>query len=109
MARKISTLTAGLSGYVDLGMKRQAMRLAGTILEKRNILPDRYPDLLEHILEHLAGAPDQIDRFLINVRHLEGVLKRDDREAWEKYSANKRGQTYNSSSCTVRAIRKARC
>jgi hypothetical protein len=64
--------------------------------------------LLEQILERFAGAPDQIERFLINVRHLEAILKTD-AQAWKVYWNNKQGRSYNSSTCSVRMIRRARC
>jgi hypothetical protein len=65
--------------------------------------------LLEQILDHFAGAPDQIERFLINVRHLETILKRDDPKAWKDYWNHKQGLSYNSSACTLRTIRRAQC
>jgi hypothetical protein len=73
------------------------------------VYADAYPDLLERILDHFANAPDQIERFLINVRYLETILERDDRDGWKHYWNDKQGLSYNSSACTVRAIRRARC
>jgi len=65
--------------------------------------------LLDRILKHFAGAPNQIERFLTNVRHLEEILRRTDSKAWEDYLSRKKGISYRSSSCSVSAIRKAKC
>lgn len=65
--------------------------------------------LLEEILEHFTGVPNQIAPFLTNIRHLETILKRDDRDGWRVYWNSKRGVTYNSSACTVRANKTSCC
>ena len=65
--------------------------------------------LLGRILKHFAGAPNQIQCFLINVRHLETILRKTDFDAWKDYSNHKNGITYNCSNCSVSAIRRARC
>jgi hypothetical protein len=67
------------------------------------------PHLLRRILKHFDGAPNQIERFLINVRHLEALLRRKDSRAWKDYSDRKKGISYHSSTCSVSAIRKAKC
>jgi hypothetical protein len=67
------------------------------------------PQLLGRILKHFAAASNQIERFLINVRHLEAILRRTDPDAWKDYSDRKQGMSYNSSTCSASAIQKAKC
>jgi hypothetical protein len=67
------------------------------------------PKLLQRILKHFAAASNQIERFLVNVRHLEAILKRTDLDAWKDYSERKQGISFNSSTCSASAIRKAKC
>lgn len=67
------------------------------------------PQLLERILKHFTGAANQIDRFLINLGHLETILRTKDPEAWKDYTNRKKGISYHSSTCSLRAIRKASC
>jgi hypothetical protein len=67
------------------------------------------PRLLERILKHFEQAPNQIDAFLTNVRHLETILRKKDPDAWKDYSNRKEGVSYHASTCSVSAIRKAKC
>jgi hypothetical protein len=76
---------------------------------KRYGIVNAPPDLLKQILDHFAGAPDQTPKFLANVRYLEIVLKSRSNKRWTNYSNRKRGFSYNCSSCSSKAIRKASC
>jgi hypothetical protein len=107
----------GSSGSKLVSFKH-AFRLHPWMIANRKHLPgkrygivyaDSCPDLVQRIVDHFAGAADQIQRFLINVRHLERRLKRDDPKAWKDYWNRKQGISYNSSTCSVSAIRTARC
>lgn len=95
-----------------------AFRLRPWMTTKEKYLPgkrcgivyaDAYPNLLERILDHFASATDQIDRFLVNVRYLEGILRTDFPERWKDYSNRKSGINYNSWNCSRSEIRQARC
>src|SRR5437867_11913284 len=44
-----STVAAEISGYVDIGMKGEALRLTRKLLEKRRILPDEFSEALRTI------------------------------------------------------------
>ena len=39
-----SAIAAEISGYVDIGMKKEALRLTRKVLEKRRILPDEFSE-----------------------------------------------------------------
>src|SRR6266700_3168604 len=41
-----SAIAAEISGYVDIGMKKEALRLTRKLLEKRRILPDEFSEAL---------------------------------------------------------------
>ncbi len=43
------TIAAEISGYVDIGMKKEALRLTREVLEKRRILPDEFSEELRTI------------------------------------------------------------
>ncbi len=96
---------------------KDAFRLRPWMIENRKAhLPGkRYgvvkadQQLLGRILKHFAGARNQIQRFLINVSQLEGILRKTDLNAWKDYSNRKQGMTHNSSTCSVSAIRRAKC
>src|SRR6266704_5047809 len=44
-----STIAAEISGYVDIGMKGEALRLTRKLLQKRSILPDEFSEALRTI------------------------------------------------------------
>src|SRR5437667_7795794 len=44
-----SAIAAEISGYVDIGMKKEALRLTRKVLEKRRILPDEFSEALRTI------------------------------------------------------------
>ena len=44
-----SAIAAEMSGYVDIGMKREALRLARKVLEKHRILPEEFSETLRTI------------------------------------------------------------
>src|SRR5438876_11465183 len=44
-----SAIAAEISGYVDIGMKKEALRLTRKLLEKRRILPDEFSEALRTI------------------------------------------------------------
>jgi hypothetical protein len=44
-----STIAAEISGYADIGMKQEALRLTRKLLEKRRILPDEFSEALRTI------------------------------------------------------------
>src|SRR5881296_411485 len=44
-----SPIAAEISGYVDIGMKKEALRLTRKLLEKRHILPDEFSEALRTI------------------------------------------------------------
>src|SRR5438093_2326325 len=44
-----SPIAAEISGYVDIGMKKEALRLTWKVLEKRRILPDEFTEALRTI------------------------------------------------------------
>jgi hypothetical protein len=46
---QLLALAAEISGYADLGMKREAMRLTDRVLEKRRILPEEFGEALRTI------------------------------------------------------------
>ena len=50
-----SAIAAEISGYADIGMKREALRLARQILEKRRILPDEFSEAMQTIGMYLSS------------------------------------------------------
>src|SRR5882724_7934293 len=44
-----SAIAAEISGYADIGMKKEALRLTRKVLEKRRILPDEFSEALRTI------------------------------------------------------------
>jgi hypothetical protein len=44
-----SAIAAEISGYVDIGMKKEALRLTRKLLQKRRILPDEFSEALRTI------------------------------------------------------------
>src|SRR5439155_25438129 len=45
----LSGTAAEISGYADIGMKKEALRLTWKVLEKRRILPDEFTEALRTI------------------------------------------------------------
>ena len=96
---------------------KDAFRLRPWMIQNRKAhLPGKrygvvkaHPQLLGRILKHFAKAPNQIKRFLINVRRLEQILRSTDPKAWRDYSNRQQGLTYNSLRCSINAIKKAQC
>jgi hypothetical protein len=50
-----STIAAEISGYVDLGMKKEALRLTRKLLEKRRILPDEFSEAVRTMGVYLSS------------------------------------------------------
>ncbi len=44
-----SAIAAEISGYADIGMKREALRLTGRVLAKRRILPEEFGEAVRTI------------------------------------------------------------
>src|SRR6266496_3840472 len=50
-----SAIAAEISGYVDIGMKREALRLTRKVLEKRRILPDEFSEAMRTMGIYLSS------------------------------------------------------
>src|SRR5437867_9540890 len=50
-----SAIAAEISGYVDIGMKREALRLTRKLLEKRRILPDEFSEAVRTMGVYLSS------------------------------------------------------
>lgn len=50
-----SAIAAEISGYVDIGMKREALRLTRKVLEKRRIFPDEFSEAVRTMGVYLSS------------------------------------------------------
>src|SRR6266496_5329098 len=50
-----SAIAAEISGYVDIGMKREALRLTRKLLQKRRILPDEFSEAMRTMGVYLSS------------------------------------------------------
>ncbi|HEY4271829.1 MAG TPA: hypothetical protein VGM65_07475 [Candidatus Udaeobacter sp.] len=51
-----SATAAEISGYTDIGMKKEALRLTRTVLEKRRILPEEFSEAMRAICIYASAA-----------------------------------------------------
>src|SRR5438093_9563905 len=50
-----SAIAAEISGYVDIGMKKEALRLTRKVLEKQRILPDEFSEAVRTMGVYLSS------------------------------------------------------